>query len=251
MSKFTLTFSDRGEESEQSGWTSFWGYYPELMLSLAGKFYSFKDGQIYEHNDNDNITRNIFYNQSVVSKITTILNAQNAEDKIFKTLVIEGNDSWHTEIKTNYTNSEIKQEEYAKKESKFYAHIRKNEDEDDYTDRAQGIGIIEDIDNNEITFSEPIPTLVNAGEQLFQLNNGGQELIGDITDIQGDTIVIDTIINQPIVNAFCFSVKSARIQGSEIRGYFAEVTLTNDSNERVELFAINSNVVLSHTTTTQ
>ena len=251
MARYTITFSDRGELGEKAGWTAFWDYHPELTLACGNRFYSFKDGQLWEHNDNENPQRGVFYNQSVIAKITTILNELNAEDKIFKTMVLESNDAWKTEIKTNYTESVINESEFNKRESKYYAHIRKNENQSDITDRVQGIGVISMAVGNQITFSNKIPTLVNVGENLVQMNGQAQENLGVISNITGNTITLTSVLTPVLLGAFCFSLKNARVQGSEIRGYFAEVTLSNNNRERVELFAINSNIVVSHTTTTQ
>lgn len=246
MAKYTLTFADLGEKR---GWTSFWDYHPELTLALGNKFYSFWRGQLYEHNDQSNPIRNLIYDKALVSEIVTILNQENDEDKIFKTIVIEGDDSWNVDIKTNLSRSHIKKEEFNKRESKYYAHIRKNENELDYTDRVQGIGILDSISGNTIFFSAKVPFLVNTGEDLYQLSNGAQKKIGNIVSISDNSISVDQIINEPAPESFCFSIKNARIQGSEIRGYFAEITLRNDSSKSVELYAINSNVVMSYAKT--
>lgn len=252
MAQYTITFSDRGELGERSGWTSFWEYYPELTLSLGNRFYSFKDGQLWIHNDETNPKRGVFYDHEVMTQIKTVLNNINAEDKIFKTMVLESNDSWKVEIETNYTKSTIEKDEFKKRESKYYAHIRKNENTDDYTDRIQGVGVIDSVDGNTITFTGDVPALVNVGETLVQLDESEDVPIGSIISaISGKTITLSSVISPFQVGRFCFSVKNPRIQGSEIRGYYAEVALTNNSRAKVELFAINSNIVLSYTTTEQ
>jgi len=54
----------------------------------------------------------------------------------------------------------------------------------------------------------------------------------------------ETIV-EPTIGLFSFSKKDSRIEGGEIRGYFMEVSLENTDTEKVELFAINTNAVLS------
>jgi len=46
-------------------------------------------------------------------------------------------------------------------------------------------------------------------------------------------------------DAFCFSKKDARIEGSEMRGYFLEVKLTDETLTQNEIFGISSEVVQS------
>ncbi len=239
---FTLTFAERNEGNV--GWTSFWGYYPQQMMDLGNRFYTIHQGQLWEHNDNDNSVHRMIYGQEMTAKVVTVINEANAEDKIFKNLILEGNKAWDVEIKTNFTESTIKKSEFNQRESKWFAHTRKNELSDDLTDRTQGIGVITGVNGNEITFAQ-IPTLVSVGEVLCQLNGSNQEEIGVIDDIQGNVITINNIVTNPNQGYFAYSVKNARVQGSEIRGYYAEVTLTNNDSDKVELFAIDSNIVRS------
>lgn len=245
MAQYTLRFADRGEGG---GWTDFVTYYPELTMALGNRFYSIKDGQLWEHNDNDNHTRNEIYGEDMISKVVTVLNAENAEDKIFKNLILEGNEAWDVSISTNFATTTLTKNEFKARESKWFAHLRQNETLDNLKDRTQGIGNILSVTNTSIRFKS-LPTLVSVGESLYQLRNGNQELIGVITEINENIIIVDSIVNTPEVNNFCFSVKSARVQGAEIRGYFAEVTLTSNSKTAAELYAIGSNVALSYVRT--
>jgi hypothetical protein len=53
----TLTFSNKAE-----GWTSRWSYRPEWMIGLNSTFYSFKGGNLYQHDTNQ--TRPCFINMT-------------------------------------------------------------------------------------------------------------------------------------------------------------------------------------------
>jgi hypothetical protein len=239
----TLTFSEKNK-----GWTSFHKWYPNLMCSLNNKFFTIKDGQLWEHHDRNNAIPNTFYGIKYPSKITTVLNDAPSEDKVFKNFVEEGTHPWSVAIETNLANSTITVDEFNQRESKWMAHIRKNEDSSDITDRAQGIGVIVSVSGLVITFAS-IPTMVNIGDNLYQLNGSVPELIGTVLSITSTTITVNAITTTPVPTMFSYALKSARIQGSEIRGYYAKVTLENNSDEKVELFAINSNVIQSHVPT--
>lgn len=240
--KYTLAFSERTEG--RIGWNSFFTYYPDLMLSLGNKFYTIKDGQLWEHNDNENSIHGTIYNQQLHAKIITIINEQEAEDKIFKNIILESNKAWDTKIKTNLSESTIQSSEYNNRESKWFAHTRKDENNQRITDRTQGIGIIQNVENNIITFSS-IPTLVSVNETLYQIENNQELEIGIITNIEDNKITIDNIINTPQIKSYAFSLKNSRIQGAEIRGYYAEIELENKDTDKVELFAVNSNIIQS------
>jgi len=240
----TLTFAERTQEN--MGWTSFWSYYPEQILGLGNRFYTIKNGQLWEHNDNNNSKRNHIYGVHLTSNIVTILNQENAEDKIFKNVILEGNQYWSVNIKTNYTQSNIKAQEFIEKESKWMAYTRKNERTSDYTDRMQGIGDLISVSGSNLNFFSQMPMLVSVGEQLYQTNGSTRRFVGVINNIVGNTIVVTSFINTPQVGWFFYCVKNARVQGSEIRGYYAELSLSNRSINKTELFAVSSNVVKSY-----
>ena len=55
----------------------------------------------------------------------------------------------------------------------------------------------------------------------------------------------DESVNAPSANDFLMFSKDARINTSSLKGYFADVTLINDSSDKIELFAISSDVTES------
>lgn len=237
----TLTFSEKSK-----GWTSFFSFIPDAMCKLNNRFFTIKEGQLYLHNDKDNPVVNNFYGEQFSSKIKTVINDSPSDDKIFKNLVLEGNKSWEATIKTNLTESTIKKEEFNQKESRFFAYLRKNENEEDLTgDSAQGIGVISRSTGLNIVFGY-VPDSVSVGDVLYQVNGSNNEVIGVINNINVNTITVDSIITSPVSGYYCFSKKDSRIEGSEVRGYYMEVELENNDTDGAELFAISSNAVKSH-----
>lgn len=240
MAKSTLSYSDGSK-----GWTSFWSFFPELFLKLNNRFYSIHNGQLWLHND-ESAPRGFFYGQKVLSKIKTIFSDSPSEDKIYKTIVLEGNRPWHVYLKTNLTESTIEKEEFNARESRHFSYIRQNENEDDFNGRTvQGIGVIVAIDTNAVTFNS-VSNMIAVGDQLYQVNNEVDQLIGTITDISQGNIIVNSITSTPVPGLFCYAKKDPRIEGGEMRGYYMEVELTNNDTEMVELFAINTNAVKSY-----
>lgn len=237
----TISYSE-----ENTGWTSFWGFIPDAYCKLNNRFFTIKDGQLWLHNDESNPIRNNFYGEQFNSKIVPVINEANSEDKIFKTLALESTHAWKATIKTNYTESTIESSEFNKRESRFFSHIRKNEDQNDlHGSTAQGIGNIVSSTGLTITF-DMVSDTVSIGDILFQVNGSVNEQIGVISLISNGVITVDSIVSTPIDGSFSYATKNARIEGSEIRGYYAEVELENSDTEAVELFAIESNIVKSY-----
>lgn len=239
MAQYTLTYSEKSK-----GWTSFWSYIPDWMIKLNNRFYTIKNGQLYLHNEETGV-RNNFYGVQHDSKIKLYFNEINSDDKIFKTLALEGNKPWSAVLSTNLANSTIKKEEFDQRESRHFAFMRKNENEEDlHGNTAQGIGVIASFSGTEITFLF-VSEFVSIGDVLHQVNGSNNQVIGTITGINGLVITVDAIVTAPINGLYSFSKKDARIEGGEVRGYYMEVELTNNDTEKVELFAVSTNAVKS------
>jgi hypothetical protein len=243
--KYTLTHSEKSK-----GWTSFWSFMPDFMLKMNNRFYSIKNGQLHLHNE-DTGHANSFYGTSYPSKLKMIFNEANGEDKIFKTIVLEGNRPWNVAVKTNMANSTIKSTEFEQKESRFFGYIRKNEDPNDYHGNTiQGVGVIKSISGLVISFSS-VSNQVSTGDVFFQLDGNTETPIGTIEHKTINTITLHSFANQPVVGLFGFSKKNARIEGGEIRGYYMEVDLEFNEDSKMELFAVNTNATKSGITLNQ
>jgi len=87
MSNYTLTY-DEGVQ----GFPSFYSYQPEWMIGMNNYFYTFKGGNLYRHNVNE--SRNTFYNTTHNSTVQSVFNDQPLENKLFKTINLEGDKAW-------------------------------------------------------------------------------------------------------------------------------------------------------------
>lgn len=245
---YTITFDE-----SVKGWTSFHSYIPDWMGSLNSRFYTVKNGQLYEQNDESNPVRNNFYGVQYSSVIKCIVNTNPSDIKFMKALNTESNKAFDVVIVSylsdqfdDTTRSTIDVGEFLEKEGKFYAYVRRNEIVNDYTSKASyGLGRVDSVLGSVITLQNPIPTsLISASDELYDVNN---TLIGNIIsyDPQARAITVDTA---PVIaaNTFLYGQKVGRIEGSEIRGYNFEVELTDQSTSRLELFALNTEVAKSY-----
>lgn len=238
MAKYTITFDEKVK-----GWTSFHTYYPDFMLRVNNAFYTLKEGQLYEHHV-DEIGYNNFYGEQFSSAITTVLNDASSFDKVYKTLVLESEKEWEATLKTNYTESHIKSNEFNQRESRWYAYLRKNENELDFNKVSQGLGTVQNINGLVLDFFD-VPNNISVNDVLYQSLNGVTEVIGAISGIDGNSVTVASFFNAPNYDAFCFGKKVSRIEGSEMRGYYLEVTLEDATSEKNELFAIGCETVKS------
>ncbi|WP_339877049.1 hypothetical protein [Olleya marilimosa] len=233
----TLTFDEKVK-----GWTSFHSFVPESMVRLNNRFYSFKDGQLWQHNDETSY--NSYYGNQVTSKITTVFNQEMMYDKIFKTIVLEGELPWDIDIATNYTKGALIKSNFSQKESRWFAYLRQNETVEDLNSSAYGIGAILSYIDRVISFNN-ISESVSTGDSLYQVNGSKKQLIGIIESHNKNSITVASIQNTPVTNLFAYTKKNSRIEGGKIRGYYAEVTLSDSADSKNALFAVNANAVPS------
>jgi hypothetical protein len=78
------------------GWTSRFTYEPEQSFSIQNKYYTVKEGKLWQHNfqtgsDDD---RSIFYGTYSDSSITFVFNPNVSLSKVFKTVNYEGSTGW-------------------------------------------------------------------------------------------------------------------------------------------------------------
>ncbi len=119
MENYTLTFSDSAK-----GWPSFYSYFPEAIKGMNQFLFTFKSGNLYQHNA-DNVPRNNFYGIQGKSTLTSVFNESPLDNKKFKTIALEGDDSWAGTFVTDLqTTGFINEDYFEQKESDWFAFIR-------------------------------------------------------------------------------------------------------------------------------
>ena len=159
----TVTFSE-----DVRGWVSFKSFIPENGLSLSKRYYTMKDGHLFEHYTNEN--RNQFYDENVgsitESYVVAVLNSEPSLVKIFNTLNYEGSqsrieqstspltvrpdnitgkDGWYVEyVKTDKQEGTLI--EFIEKEGKWFNYIRGNVNDIKPADLSfQGLGVVSSV----------------------------------------------------------------------------------------------------------
>ena len=89
-------------DEQAKGWVSFFSFYstvngiiskPDQMFSLKNKFYTVKNGGIWQHYSN-NVKRGNFYGVDYTSEVSVIFNPNPDRSKTFKTVSYEGANGW-------------------------------------------------------------------------------------------------------------------------------------------------------------
>jgi len=231
----TISFSE-----SVNGWPSRKSFIPEAGISLNNMYYTFKDGKIFSH---DNENRNTFYSSVTASEVTSFLNGNPGNIKNFRTLNYQGDSGWDASASGVATNTDRGAVlSFVEKEGKFYNYIQglNNTTKSDLDLKAlnvQGLGTPTNISGNDATFSE-LNNALQVGDVVY---NNSNDTGRTVTGISGNTITLD---GAP-TNAFNFFAKNNKFNTSGVLGYFLQVKLSHDSTDKKELYSVGSEVSLS------
>jgi len=248
---YTVTFDE-----QVKGWTSFHSYYPDYMMGINNQFFTFKGGNLHLNNSLVS-NRSTYYGQSSPSKVSLMVNDEPSVIKELQAVSLEGNKPWDIKLKSyindrkNFVASSLNDSEFEEKEGLWYAYARRNESDTHTNSKSTyGVGVFQSISSLTLIINGESSSL-NTGDRLY---NGVSSLeVGDITNHSYNpntgltTVTLASITNQPTVGDFMFGKKNPRVEGGNLRGYTMRMDLTVTSDDMVELFATNAEVMKSFT----
>ena len=103
-----------------NGWVTRKSFIPENAVSLNNKYYTFLNGEIWEHDSKD-VPYNNFYGVQYNSFIELEVNDNPSVIKKYKTLGYEGSEGWKASIATDQQKSNVFG--FIAKENKYFANI--------------------------------------------------------------------------------------------------------------------------------
>jgi hypothetical protein len=265
IAPLTISYSD-----DVQGWTSFWTYKPDFMIFASNNFYTFKNGNLYLHNDPSS-TRTVYYPNTPFGNlpfcsVRTTFNDDPLEVKLFKTLSLESTSAWNASVFTDLISGNIDDTWFQLKEGGFFAHIRRDTNlsgaslinisqlDDPLSTRVIGVGSVLSTGAGYIEFSS-FPsqsfkiTNISFPDQLYVYNSGGAlTFVGTVSSVDNSSPnpkVFVTGGSIPNVGDNILAVKNSTAESYGARGYYMDTTLTYNSGSPVELFYIGSTVFKS------
>jgi len=242
----SISFKERVD-----GWPTRLSFDPEFAVSLNNEYYTFKNGEIWEHS---NQTRNNFYGAQESSQVTVVFNDAPSSIKNFKTLSYEGTERWTAAIATDKQNGTVSAwrdnegiyHNFIKGENLSLAVVNGQLNSKDFS--VQGIG--------EITAHTPgvpytievggnVNTSLSVNDTLYIKRGTAVLAAGPVTNTVSNRVEFTDSGVAPITGEYAFFLKSNAINTSGLLGYYANVTFTNTDTDFAELFAINSEVFIS------
>lgn len=262
---YTLTF----DSGQVKGWTSFYSYFADWMVGMNNYFYTFSGGNLYRHNTNS--VRNQYYGVNYPSTLTSVFNDQPLENKLWKTINLEGSDSWKlTLVSDIQTTGFIEKEYFEPKEGSWFAFVRNAgttpaDSKQEYPLRSlNGLGTTSAVSTSAgiVTLDFPlelqIGNIISVGDIVyFGVPSGTPpvmipNLMGQITQLQLD---VRSGINRILVqvqgsapanqNTYILYLKNAIAESHGILGHYGVFHIENDNTEKVELFAVETEAMKS------
>jgi hypothetical protein len=248
VEQYTLTY-DKGVQ----GWVSFYSYFPDYMIGMNNYFYTFKGGDLYRHNTGAD--RNTFYGTAYKSTLRSVINESPSENKLFKTFMLEGDDSWNTTIVSDQQNTGyilvdpdplVNEDYYTKKEGAYFGFIRNsgNTLTDQFDLRSMnGLSDSQTVSTvgstTTITFADTVTIggIMSVGDKVYFGQKSGTEpnvnitnilLLGTVTSIHqgklnGNKIEVDNSAGTaPSTNDnYILYIKDSVAESHGILGHFA------------------------------
>lgn len=246
---------------QTNGWPSFYSFYPEWMIGMNNRFYSFKGGNLFEHNAS--IVYNSWYDQvSDPSIIQFCVNKEPLVAKLFKAIALESDTQWTAQIQTDEQAGGVSTiNYYEKKEGMWFSNIRYN---------TTAAPASRNIKNRSVvgmggavitsggatvrifTFTSPVSDTVSIGDGVAYIVTTSPSSIfsgGTISNISADrTVVTATGSASPAaaaVNIFAMATKDPVAESYGLLGDYAIVTLIESTSGPSELFSAEFDVMKS------
>jgi len=266
---FTLTYSDQAD-----GWPSFYSYYPDWMLGMNNYFYTWKGGNLYQHNDSLS-PRNTFYSPwwTIIgnpagafspSTMTSVFNPSVLENVLFKTIDIQGDDSWAMQLSTDIQNSGyIEKGWFEKKEGTYFAFIRNNSSGELSLRSMTGVGVTSNATIagpiTTMVFDTEVDSVVSIGDIVYWVDTSlpvlTPILAGTLTNVtrtsSQTTFTVNTLsppgttpIPSPVF--YVLYVKNSIAESHGVLGHYCVFNMQNNNAGKVELFAVEADVMKSY-----
>jgi len=262
---WTLSYSNNAQ-----GWPSFYSFNPDYMIGMNNYFYTFKGGNLYQHNTNE--LRNNYYGVQYNSQISSVFNESPLQNKVFKTLNLESDNAWEAYMETDIQNNGIIEDGwFEKKEGAYFSYVRQEGEipalTGEYANRsANGIGkaanVSVDAGTTTLSFStNPLVSIggaLSVGDYIYHstpsytvLNFGG--IVTNIEiDLPNSINKIYVTTNEtgavafPADEPYIMFIKSSEAESHGLLGHYCLFTVTNFNTNKTELFAVESDIMKSY-----
>jgi len=103
--------------------------------------------------------------------------------------------------------------------------------------------------NLTINFNQKLNTSLQTGDVVYYQKNGQLVELGNCNAVSADkysfTVDVASTTPRPAIGDYFMFAKNNVINSNGVLGYNARVTMTNESTDFIELYAVNSEINIS------
>lgn len=205
------------------GWTTTVDRNVDAMTSMNDRTFGFLNGDIYEFYEGDFIG----------GSIKTIINDFPNDTKTFEALKLSSKEPVDIKVSSNDGYSTVAS--YEKREDFYYGYIPKSKVS---SSNRYGIGVVNSVLGNAITMVSPFNSAITLGDTL-ETEDG---IAGTILSVVGNVITISSKLVPVTSGLFVLGGKDDTVEGDTIRGKYATLDITFDTEKDHELLTITADI---------
>jgi len=238
-------------KEKSDGWNTRLSYDPEAGISLNNEYYTFKNGELYEHS---NAARSNFYGVQKDTTVTPVFNDAPTSVKNFKTLSYEGDEGWIASVATNKQSGTVST--WKEREGIYFNYIMgdattlANIDLKEFSSQGLGQVLSHNAGSAVVVVNGELNVSLQPGDVVYSNDPGNTlRVIGTVlvADRQNNSIRFTSAIpgTPPVNGDFLLFGKDSRVNTSGLLGYYGEAVFSTSSSSKKELFAVNSEIFIS------
>jgi hypothetical protein len=245
LSGFTTAYN-----TDSSVWNTRYSYNPENITCIDDVLYTFKNGTMYKHHDG--VNRATYYGSADGSVVEVVAAFNPSMVKSYEAISLEGTAAWDTTITNTDQSSSIADTDYEQRERNWYAYIPRDSSANTGTTTITSLsgsseifalGAVSSVSGSDIVFTSDISYITfPVGADLYKVS--GSTLVSITNTIasvsNGTTITCASAVAGVSAADEIVAIANGAIEGDQMRDYYAQIRLTNDSTSEVELYAVNA-----------
>jgi hypothetical protein len=205
---------------------------------------------MYKHHDG--VNRATYYGSADGSVVEVVAAFNPSMVKSYEAISLEGTAAWDTTITNTDQSSSIADTDYEQRERNWYAYIPRDSSANTGTTTITSLsgsseifalGAVSSVSGSDIVFTSDISYITfPIGASLYKVS--GSTLVSITNTIasvsNGTTITCASAVAGVSAADEIVAIANGAIEGDQMRDYYAQIRLTNDSQAEVELYAVNA-----------
>jgi len=235
---------------DDSVWNTLYSYRPERLVCIDDILYTFKGGTMYKHTSASN--RATYYGSADGAVVEVVAAFNPSMVKSYEAISLEGTAAWDTTITNTDQSATIADTDYDQRERNWYAYIPRDSSANtggatitalSGTSEVFALGAVASVSGSDIVFTSDISYITfPVGADLYKVS--GSTLVSITNTIasvsNGTTITCASAVAGVSPADEIVAIANGAVEGDQMRDYYAQIRLVNDSTDEVELYAVNA-----------